>query len=266
MHSHPISDNVDYTVRNVSFIKYKPQIKSLQITDRKQTSVLHVIHGKYHYASRDADFIAEDGDTVYLPTGASYRYVVLSENTDVMQVVFTFEMLVDEEKRNADFLSQPFLLKKDSNSLNILFNSLNHFQNDSFFVLSTVYRLLYEFKKAGSRNANSIDRQYKIDPALDYIARNFKNPIKVSDIADVCDISESHLRRLFHARLGISPIEYKNRLLIKAACQMLQCDNVNVTETANALNFNDIYTFSQFFKRMAGISPRHYKEKYMNAR
>ena len=40
-------------------------------------------------------------------------------------------------------------------------------------------------------------------------------------------------------------------------CNLLVNDGLNVSETTYALNFNDIYTFSQFSKKEMGTSPKN---------
>ena len=58
--------------------------------------------------------------------------------------------------------------------------------------------------------------------------------------------------------MGKSPVRYKNQLVMKYACRMLESGAMNVSEISNALGFSDIYTFSQTFKKEIGISPSRY--------
>lgn len=49
---------------------------------------------------------------------------------------------------------------------------------------------------------------------------------------------------------------------MRTACNMLRNEELNVSETADALHFNDIYTFSQLFKKEVGLSPKKYMDVY----
>ena len=79
-----------------------------------------------------------------------------------------------------------------------------------------------------------------------------------AEIAELCGISEGHMRRLFAEKLGRSPIGYKNALAAQAACTLLRPDGMNVSEVATSLGYPDIYTFSQAFKKEIGVSPKKY--------
>ena len=98
----------------------------------------------------------------------------------------------------------------------------------------------------------------RIEPALEYIKRHFTERLYISELADRCTLSEAHLRRLFQKHMGMSPVQYKNHLLVMTAASMLRTQNMSVSEVAAALQFPDLYTFSQLFKKKMGISPKAY--------
>ena len=249
-----------YIVKNISVVKYSPQIRHRCIKKRALSSYMYIIDGRYRYKSDDIDFIAESGDTIYIPCSSSYEYTILSDKTECIQTEFSLEENKNGKIFFKTFDKNPFVLKKKDDKLNLLFSDLlNQYQSDEFLTLSSIYKLLSIFKNAcQQKHRFEHDGRYKIEPAINFIRHNFKNKIYISELAEMCNISQSHLRRLFNKYLGFSPIEYKNSILIKAACDMLRSGNINVSETAEALNFTDIYTFSQFFKKETGVSPTNY--------
>lgn len=249
-----------YIINNVTVMKYIPQVKTRYVKQRQLTSFMHVINGKYHYKSNYVDFYVESGDTVYIPCGASYTYRIFSEKTECIQAEFNFECIGENSAKADKSSSQPVVIKKKENDLGMIFSDMIYFSNDEFMILSYLYKLFATKNKIVKKDELSSSNRYKIEPALEYIEHNFINKICVADIAEACNMSESHLRRLFKKYMGISLMDYKNSKLIGLACNMLQCGGVNITETAYALNFNDIYTFSRFFKRETGISPKQYIE------
>lgn len=248
----------DYIIKNIVVMKYSPQDRKKCIKQRVLSSFMHVARGKYHYQSDKVDFYVGTGDTVYIPCGASYEYTILSDVTECIQTEFSLEQTICGEKNIVVIDQEPFVLKKQEGRLDLVFSELNRCQNDGFSTLASLYNLLAIFENACRRDKAVRDGRYKIEPAIEFIEQNFKNKIYIADIAKMCGISESHMRRLFRRYLGVSPIGYKNLILIKAACNMLRYGDLNVSETAEALNFGDIYTFSQFFKKETGISPKNY--------
>ena len=71
----------------------------------------------------------------------------------------------------------------------------------------------------------------------------------------------SAFRQKFKQVTGVSPIKYKNNILIKKAKTLLSSGEFTVSEVATQLNFNDIYYFSRLFKLIPGISPIDFKNK-----
>ena len=95
------------------------------------------------------------------------------------------------------------------------------------------------------------------DETYKYIKKNFTGKIYVKELEKECNLSASQIRRIFQKELKLSPIEYKNTLLINSACNMLKGDNT-VSEISESLGFDNIYAFSQFFKKHTGVSPKKY--------
>ncbi len=252
----------DYVIKNIAIMKYSPQIRNRNVEQRKLSAFMYVAVGKYHYRSEKLDFYVEAGDTVYIPYGSSYEYTVVSNETECIQTEFDLERETDGEKSAVVINNEPFVLKEREHRLDMVFGELLRCRNDEFSVLASLYQLLAIFENACDKEKSVKNGSFKIEPAIKFIEQNFKEKIYIADIAKMCGLSESHMRRLFIRYLGVSPIEYKNSILIKTACNILRYGDLNVTETAEALNFGDIYTFSMFFKKETGISPKRYIEIY----
>lgn len=255
--------SVDYLLKDVFVMKFSPKIRHMKISERVSSSFLFIVRGQYHYASDQIDFYAESGDMVYLPQSARYSYTVLSEKTECIQVEFKLEMHRDGLVSHKNFSEHPVLLRGLEKPLNFIFNDLlSTYYRDAFLTISFIYQLISYLENACGEHQSKNSDLRKIEPAIQFIEQNFYNKIYLSELADLCGISQSHLRRLFRQHLGISPIKYKNSILMKTACNMLRNEELNISEIAEALHFNDIYTFSQLFKKEIGISPKKYMDAY----
>jgi AraC-like DNA-binding protein len=82
---------------------------------------------------------------------------------------------------------------------------------------------------------------------------------RIERYADACGISESSFYSIFKEWSGCSPIEYRNRIRIAAARSMLENTNLQISEIAFAVGFEDPYYFSRFFKKETGASPRAFR-------
>ncbi len=84
--------------------------------------------------------------------------------------------------------------------------------------------------------------------------------LTVEEIAQMCNMSPSNLKKTFNKYSGVGIINYFNSLKIEKAQKLLK-KGYSVKETAYALGFSDQNYFSVVFKRIAGISPLKYKNK-----
>lgn len=251
----------DSVIKNVFVMNYSPKILRNTINKRSSSSFLYVVCGLYHYTFEENDIYAESGDTVYLPEGGRYTYEILSNDTQCIQLEFNLEEVTETHIQNVIFAEYPSIIHGHSHELHSLFDSLyNAYYNDKLTSLSLIYRLLCICRDSLGMNYKDSDF-IKIAPAVQYIEKNFQNKIYIEQLAQIAGMSQSHLRRLFKKCLGVSPVKYKNTILMKTACSMLLNESMNVSETADALRFEDVYTFSQLFKKEIGVSPKKYVEE-----
>ena len=248
-------------VKNIFVMSYSPKVPEMQIDCRPSSSFLYILQGEYRYTFGNTEFIASAGSTVYLPKRSAYRYSVISKQTRCIQV--TFDIETDEGENTSDilFAKVPAVLNASQNSgAHRLFDALQKYfcENDEFAVFSVLYGIIARFNRSVGQKTQSAGDMYKIMPAVEYLNRNFTEKIRVDALAEMCGISQSHLRRLFIKHIGLPPIGYKNRILAETARNLIKSENMNVSEIAYSLNFSDIYTFSQFFKKETGISPKKY--------
>lgn len=83
--------------------------------------------------------------------------------------------------------------------------------------------------------------------------------MKISDIAEMCGVSECYFRRLFKEYSGETPMDFRQHYRIEKAKQFLLSDEgLSIGEIAEELNFSDIYHFSKTFKKFTNQSPKQF--------
>jgi AraC-like DNA-binding protein len=88
-------------------------------------------------------------------------------------------------------------------------------------------------------------------------ARNGK-VLTVAEAAEQLAYSRSHLSLLFKQEYGVPLKTFIDQERIEIAKSLLAYTEMNISETAQAMGFNDVYYFSNFFKRLTGKSPLNY--------
>ena len=84
----------------------------------------------------------------------------------------------------------------------------------------------------------------------------------LKSLADVAGISESHLRTLFRRHMGISIGKFIADKKMCFARNALLNSNRSIAGIAAESGFANVYVFSAFFKRHAGISPLNYRKNH----
>jgi AraC-like DNA-binding protein len=99
----------------------------------------------------------------------------------------------------------------------------------------------------------------QIAPALDYINKNYTQPLKAKDLADVCSMSETHFRRVFEEYVNMSPMDYVNLVRIQRACDLMKKSNDSMETVAAKCGFSTTSTFNRNFKKFLDTSPYQWK-------
>lgn len=92
-----------------------------------------------------------------------------------------------------------------------------------------------------------------------YLNRRFASAITRWKIADVINVSEDYLTRVFKKELGLSPWEYLLRLRVQVARRMLREGAESVRAVAEAVGFQDQAYFCRVFRKIEGCTPSSFR-------
>ena len=95
---------------------------------------------------------------------------------------------------------------------------------------------------------------------IQYIDQHIEEDVKVSELADMFDISRSTIQNLFQSYLEQTPKQYINSLRLNRSKQLIRESTLSLTEIAEKLNFGTIQYFSRAFKNEFGLTPSAYSK------
>jgi transcriptional regulator GlxA family with amidase domain len=101
-----------------------------------------------------------------------------------------------------------------------------------------------------------------IKQAQTFIENNVAERISVEELAIKFTIGKRHFERRFKKATNNTPIEYIQRVKIEAAKKMFESSRKNVNEVMYDVGYNDIKAFRTVFKKITGLSPVEYRNKY----
>lgn len=108
-------------------------------------------------------------------------------------------------------------------------------------------------------------KKHEDDPikqAQEYIESNVTEKISIEDLAIKFAIGRRHFERRFKKATNNTPVEYIQRVKIEAAKKQLENSRKNVNEVMYDAGYCDNKAFRIVFKKITGLSPIEYRNKY----
>jgi len=97
---------------------------------------------------------------------------------------------------------------------------------------------------------------------IEFIRNNLSRTIKIADLSQACNMSESQFRRKFRAEFGLSPQEFILRARLQIAAHLLRGEESNISQVATLSGFSDQSYFTRQFKRFFGETPKVYLKSW----
>ncbi len=104
------------------------------------------------------------------------------------------------------------------------------------------------------------DHSLPIRRAITYIRTDLKADLSLKSLAEQIQISPGYLSALFKKEVGIPLTDYVNRQRISYAKQLLISTTLPVKSIALQCGIPNLYYFSRMFKRIAGMTPKAYRD------
>lgn len=94
-----------------------------------------------------------------------------------------------------------------------------------------------------------------VNEVLGYIHANYAQKISLSQLAQMCYTTPSHIAKLFKCCMGTSIITYLHQVRIKEAKKLLAEQHYSVKEAAECTGYDSLNNFYKYFKIHTGMTP-----------
>ncbi|MEM0980886.1 MAG: AraC family transcriptional regulator [Cyanobacteria bacterium P01_H01_bin.58] len=101
--------------------------------------------------------------------------------------------------------------------------------------------------------------QRQLMQVLDYVDAHLDQEIKLTDLAQLLDMSQFHFSRLFKQSLGLSPYQYLLQQRVERAKQLLKQTDHAIVDIAFECGFNSHSHLSKQFRQLTGMTPKAYR-------
>ena len=212
----------------------------------KEGALCFIGAGKYHY-TMPTDPSSYDRSKVFFSTELLRGVVSLvSDGRSFSR--FTFDSLVYAEIPEA---------QKDA--VNSLFSeaSLECGAAVDVAVLAKLLHFIEHYSTYSKLSAASV-----LGGAIDFINKNIFREITIDEICREAHISKYHFCRRFKETMGMTVMDYVLKTRIVLAKQMLEKENLSVSEVSDRCGFSSVSYFCRVFKETVGASPLRYRKSF----
>lgn len=105
----------------------------------------------------------------------------------------------------------------------------------------------------------------QIKQAQEFIEKNYQDKITVAQLTALLALSRRNLERRFKRATTNTVIEYIQRVKIEVAKKSFEGSIKNINEVMYDVGYNDTKAFRTVFKKITGLSPLQYRNKYNKA-
>ena len=146
-------------------------------------------------------------------------------------------------------------------------------ENDSFYSLIKLLIILHELSiDKGMRElstgqfAANVMHQHSSDEGLgrvmDYLSRHYSEVIRLSEVAEMVNMSESSFCRFFKQHTSKSFIDFLTDIRLGAASRALIDSSLSIAEIGYDCGFNNLSNFNRIFKKKKGVTPSEFRDNY----
>lgn len=108
--------------------------------------------------------------------------------------------------------------------------------------------LLYEIAVSDSQT-------HRVTRAIDWLNRNFTEPLRIDALAQVANLSNSALHHRFKAVTAMSPLQYQKQLRLQEARRLIINEGLDVSSACYRVGYESASQFSREYNRQFGCPP-----------
>ncbi|NSB13872.1 AraC family ligand binding domain-containing protein [Clostridium beijerinckii] len=229
-------------------------------------------NGKRYLSCKNKQYIIETGDLILFNPGDIHTceqidnrtldYRCINIKKDVMKKI-TFEIIGKEYLPN--FMEFVLFRNELTSSLKelhlMIMEEEKNLKKEELF-LFIMEQLIREYSNPVSEMTIQ-EASAEIKTVCDYLENNYMENITLNQLSNLTGLSKYYLLHSFTKQKGISPYNYLQTIRIGKAKKMLE-QGIAPIDVAFKTGFTDQSHFTNFFKKLIGLTPKQYMNIFIN--
>lgn len=214
--------------------------------------------------------IAKPGDWFFIPAGTEHAYQNIGEPFE--KYWMHFDLYPGDNLLT--LLQLPYVINISGNQkIPKLFAELDRLKSsnelvDSLLVKSILLTLLSEYIRQACSDSISLTEAgtTQINEVLRYISSNLEKPLSNEQLAEKFHMHPNHFIRFFKNKTGQTPAHYVRVCKLETAKRLIEDSDLRISDIMEKIGFTDSGNFSKLFKSYYSMSPRAYKQYYIDSK
>lgn len=234
--------------------------RNSHVKSRHCDAIAYVLEGCAFYQFEDGtEFTVREGDIFYMARNAVYSVAFPTQCFRLIFCDFEFDDPVPKEST--------VCTPKNTLHAKALFEKLLHVYasaaptafHESMALFYEIYGLVSasvspEYMAPSARN--------RVAAVKTYIDEHYKDPaLCLEALADMAQMSEVYLRRLFRSQYDVSPARYITSVRLKKARELMRSPFLTLEACALESGFSSLQYFCRVFKKETGITPYAFRKQ-----
>lgn len=258
-------DNYTFLSPVGKLLKNRPELLYAQYDEDEfdQYRIMHahdywqmelIVAGNVQVKSKGLCIDAKNMDCVLIPAGIAHRLIYGRNKHRLWSLKFNLEVMTA--------LNHIFLLQRTDVSMKIrrqLLETISGMQmnSDSYLLIQSQLETLIELDYQRGRLSSGSTFMSQVRSMID---SNEGRPVTIDELASQLRMSRNTVSAKFKSEAGTTLKVYIDSRRAEVAKRMLLYSDLSIINIADVLCFPEVYSFSRFFSRHYGISPRKYRE------
>lgn len=98
-------------------------------------------------------------------------------------------------------------------------------------------------------------QNHQIVKAINWIRENYRNSMRIEELARQVNMSTANLHRYFKMLTGLSPLQYQKHLRLHEAQRLILVENERASSAALSVGYGSVTQFTREYKRIFGEPP-----------
>ncbi len=130
---------------------------------------------------------------------------------------------------------------------------------------NTAAIMLVDGARTSQRPFMTLQRSFAdplVQRAADWMMRHHATDLSPPDLAGELHVSYRTLHRRFTHEAGMPPLAYLQTLRVETAKELLESTRMSFEQIVEAVGYSDPPAFRRLFRRIAGLSPAQYRQRF----